>query len=73
MGTKQISKSISEQAQSLSKLSSEITKKAKTFLESSDPQEWTIETFIESMTLATTLSHLAHQNYSLIKDIEGYQ
>lgn len=73
MGTNQISKSISKQAQALSNLSSEITKKAKAFLEASDPQDWTIESFIESLSLATTLSHLAHQNYSLIKDIEGYQ
>lgn len=72
METKQINNLLLEQAETLSNLSSEIMKKATVFMKTLDKQEWTIDKFIEAITLANSLSNQAYQNYYIIKEIKGY-
>ena len=61
---------ISNKGVALLKLSNKLMRKAKDCLEASDKKEMTVDTSIEIMKLAITLSRQAHENFSLIKSLE---
>ncbi len=61
---------ISNKGVALLNLSNKLMRKAKDCLEASDKKEMTVDTSIEIMKLAITLSRQAHENFSLIKSLE---
>ncbi len=61
---------ISNKGIALLNLSNKLMRKAKDCLEASDKKEMTVDTSIEIMKLAITLSRQAHENFSLIKSLE---